>query len=112
MEEREGNLGSSHKKNFSYERMTKEKERSFFFNNIWMDPRAGNWATLATLERYIDYQRFLWKDFHLRGENDGRKFHILRYGEVILGYTGFNLKFRVTKTIYDCQDVERNLNVH
>ena len=76
-----------------------------------MDTRAGNWATLATLEKYIGYQCFLWKDFHLRGENDGRKFHILRYGKVILGYTGFNLKFRVTKTIYNCQDV-RNLNVH
>ena len=35
MEEREGNLGSSHKKNFSYERMTKEKQRSFFFLTIY-----------------------------------------------------------------------------
>ena len=31
---------------------------------------------------------------------DGRNFHILRYREVILAYTRFNVNFRLTKTAY------------
>ena len=58
-------------------------------------PRAGNWATLAMLEKYIDYQCFLWKDLQLKGEMMKENFHILRYGEVILSYIWFNLNFRL-----------------
>ena len=37
------------------------------------------------MEKYIDYQCFLWKDFQLKEENDeGNR-------EVILAYTLFNL---------------------
>ena len=31
---------------------------------------------------------------------DGRNFHILRYGEVILAYPSFNLNFMFTRTAY------------
>ena len=60
--------------------------------------RAGQRATLAMLEKYIDYQCSLWKELQLKGENNGRDFHILRHGEVILAYTSFNTNFRLTKT--------------
>lgn len=62
-------------------------------------PRAGNWVTLATMKKYVVYQCFLWKDLPLliKGENDEGKFHILRYGKVILVYTWFKLKFRLTE---------------
>ena len=69
-------------------------------------PRVGNWVNLEMLEKYIDYQYFLWKDLQLKGENDGRNFHALSYGEVILAYAWFNLNFRLNKT--DCS----LLNIH
>ena len=50
------------------------------------------------LGKYTDDQWFLWKESQLKGEKDGRNVHILRYGEVILAYTWFNLNFRLTKT--------------
>ena len=56
-------------------------------------PRTGKWTTLAMLEKYIDYQCFLWKEFQLKGENYGRNFHILRYGKVVLAYTWLKLNF-------------------
>ena len=68
--------------------------------------RAGNWNTLAMLEKYIDYQCFLWKELQL---NWGKwwNFCILRYWEIILTYRWFNLNFRLTKT-----DFSGLLNMH
>ena len=50
---------------------------------------VGSSTTLTTMEKYIDYQYYLRSDLHLKGENDGGNFHILRYGEVFLAYTLF-----------------------
>ena len=52
----------------------------------------------ANVREIINDQCFLWKELQLKGANDGRNFHMLRYGEIMLAYRWFILNFRLTST--------------
>ena len=66
----------------------------------WMDPEQGK-EPLYRRQRnnwWSFFFIFIWKELQLKEANDGRNFHILRYGEIMLAYTWFILNFRLTST--------------